>query len=162
MAEQGLVALKITLGVGDLIAQDLGKSEMLQQGYDVGKSLVKGEHIGIGGVDELAVHAVEQGVCSFVSDDVLRKTGEDRATRQLLAGIVIVSVEISEEESHFIGRIVGVGFAQGMGINAQLRDKDRIIIRTFVSVADGPPQGLRPRTCSKLLMVRRETAYTIC
>ena len=142
LAQQRLVAEEVSLGGCDLVAQDLGKGEVLQQRHDVGEAFMEGEHIGIGGIDELAMHAVEQGVRGLVGDDVLRKAGEDHAARQLFAGVVVVGVEVAEQQRDFLGRVVGIGLAQGVRIDAQLRDVHRIVFRVLLRVADRPPQGL--------------------
>ena len=84
-AQERLVFDDIALGCGNLVPQDFRKREMLQQGDNVGKRLVKRQNVGIGRIDELAVHAVEQRMSGFVRDDVLRQAGEDHAAGQLVA-----------------------------------------------------------------------------
>ena len=88
-AEQVLAGERMSPRVrGDLVAQHLGKREVLEQRHDVGEGLVEGEHVGVARLDEAAVHAVEQRVRGLVGDDVVRQAGEDHAAGQVLAGRV--------------------------------------------------------------------------
>ena len=54
---------------------------MLQQRYDIGKTFMERQYVRIRGVDELAVHTVEQRVRRLMRNDVLRQAREHRAAR---------------------------------------------------------------------------------
>ena len=58
-------------------------------------------------------------------------------------GVGVVGVEVAEEQRDFVGRVIGVGLAQGMGIDAQAAErKTRIVFGILVRSAHGAPQGL--------------------
>ena len=78
LSEQVLL-LEITARGRDLVAQRLGKREVLKQRDDIGERLVEGKDIRIGRFAESAVDAVQQGVRGLVGDDIVRNRREDDA-----------------------------------------------------------------------------------
>ena len=57
---------------GDLVRYQVGKGEVLQHRDAIGKAFVKGLDIAIAWQEKAAVHAVKQGVCGFMGDNVMR------------------------------------------------------------------------------------------
>ena len=68
---QPVLAREVAAGRGDLVAQDLGEREVLEQRDEVGERLVEREHVGIARLVEAAMDAVEQRVRRLVRDDVV-------------------------------------------------------------------------------------------
>jgi hypothetical protein len=78
---QPVLARQIPARRRDLMPQHLGNREMLEKRHDIGEGLVKRQHVGIAGLIEAAVHAVEQRMRDLVRDDVVRETREHRQPR---------------------------------------------------------------------------------
>jgi hypothetical protein len=87
---------QIAASLFDLVSQGFGETEMLEQSHDVGKRFMEGENVGIGPLRETRVQAIEQGVRGLVGDNVMRQTGENDPTRQILARVGPGSWEIAE------------------------------------------------------------------
>ena len=66
-----VLAREVAAGRGDLVAQNLGKGEVLEERDEVRERLVEGEHVGVARLVEAAMHAVEQRVRHLVRDDVV-------------------------------------------------------------------------------------------
>ena len=73
LSQQVLLVSEIAARAGDLVPQDLREREVLQQRDDVGEGFVKGPDVGIGGLEKVPVHAVEQRMRRLVRDDVVRR-----------------------------------------------------------------------------------------
>ena len=62
---------QVAPGARDLVKQNLGMREMLEQGGDVGKSFVKRQHVGIARLGEPRVEPIEQRVGHLVGNHVV-------------------------------------------------------------------------------------------
>src|SRR5215469_8417654 len=145
------MALEIASRVSDLIAQNLREREVLQQRHNVRKSLVKRQHIGVGRIHELTVHAVEQRVRGLMSNNVLRKASKNGASGKLPARVVVISIEISKEKRDLLRRVIRVSLTQRMRINPQLRHVNRIVFRPLLGIANRPPQRLASQRVLKVV-----------
>ena len=71
----------------------------------VGEALVECEHVGIRRLGEVGPYPVYDRVRDLVGDDVVRQAGEDCPAGIVLAGVVIGSGEVAEEQ-RALGRAV--------------------------------------------------------
>ena len=108
--------------LSDLVAENAGKAEVLHQGHDVGECFVEGQGVGVARLDESMVHPVEQRVGGLVGDDVVRQAGEYSPARQISARSLHRGREVAEKESPLLGTVVGVGLAEGMGVDPEPLD----------------------------------------
>jgi hypothetical protein len=90
---QQVLLFEVAAGRGNLMAQGLRQREVLEQGNDVGKSLVKSEDVGIGLLAESAMQPVEQRMgrlWAMMSCDTAVKT---TPPGRLLPGSVVDAVK---------------------------------------------------------------------
>jgi hypothetical protein len=74
---------------------------VLHHRNDVGKGLVEGPHVGIGRVEEAAMHPVDQRVRGLVRDDVVRQAGEDHPAGHVIGEIALGGLEVAEQQRDF-------------------------------------------------------------
>ncbi len=106
----------------NLVQQETGQSEVLEDGDHVGKCLVESDHVRVAGVEQTPVHAVQDRMRHLVCHDVMRQTGENQAPRQLVTRIGRRGVEIAEQDRGFGRRVERILLAQRMGVDAQPPD----------------------------------------
>ena len=128
LAEQALLGPQRPAGRGNLVLEDLGEREVLEQRDDVGKRLVEGADVGVGRREIAAVHAVEQRVRRLVRDDVVREAGEHHAARNVLGCFGLGGAEVAEQQRNLVRRVVGVRLAQRVRIDAEAADEHRIVL----------------------------------
>ena len=164
LAEQVLLVAQVAARARDLVPQDLREREVLQQRDDVGERLVKGADVGVGRLQEVPVHAVEQRMRGLVRDDVVRQAGEDHAAGHVIAGVVLDRLEVAEEQRDFAA---ASNTRSARAAHADTRAAAGTKTESFFGC--GPAGGgpgrhrlRRPSARSKLRMVRLATAYTIC
>jgi len=122
LREQG-AATEVPACSGDLVAQDFGVGEVLQEGDDIGERFMEGVDIRVGGFGEVDMHPVQNGVGHFMSDDVVGETGKDHATGIGVSGVGVFGGEVAKEDRPFLRRVVGVPGAEGMRVEAETLDK---------------------------------------
>ncbi|WP_156123756.1 hypothetical protein [Flavihumibacter sp. ZG627] len=74
----------------------------------------------MGGFEEAAIHAIEEGMGCFVGDDIMREAGEHDASGQVDGAVGGGGVEVAEEQGFSVGRVISVLVAQGMREYQQL------------------------------------------
>jgi hypothetical protein len=122
LAEQALAG-EIAARLRDLIAQDLGEAEVLEEGDDVGERLVEGERVAVRRQEILRQRRVEQRVRRLVRDDVVREAGEHEPARQLRAGRGAHRGEVAEQERVLARAVVRVRSAEGVRVDAEPVDE---------------------------------------
>jgi hypothetical protein len=103
----------------DLVTQEFLEGEMLEEGNNIGKALVEGEHIGVGRLEEVGALAMDDGMSQLVNDHIVRQAGEDHLAGQVEARVLPVSLEIAEEDGVQPGFVEGIGALEGMRQQAQ-------------------------------------------
>ena len=125
---------------------------------------------GLLGVDEVAVHPVEQGVGGLVGDDVERQAGEDRAPGQVPAAVGPLGGEVAEQQGLARRVVVGVRLPQGVRVDRGAGGRTRpsagrsgLISRSASSRGRCGAHRARPAQGPlELAIVFIATAYTIC
>src|SRR5437773_4638081 len=123
---------------------------------------MKGRSVGSGGLHEKPALTVYQRVRRLVHDDVMRKTGEYRLTREVRAGVGISRRKIAEEQPLPIATVVSVSLLHRMRKDAQARAM-RIVLRPAAKTPLGfapegkfeTPDGLAGYGVNHLLMKAR-------
>jgi imidazolonepropionase-like amidohydrolase len=115
---QQVLAGQVAAGAGDLVAQHAGIGKVLKERDQVGERLVKRQHVGVHGLVEAGVHAVQQRVRDLVGDDVMRKAGEHQGARRV-AGVFDADRKVAEQERLLFRAVVRVAVAQGVRVDAQ-------------------------------------------
>ena len=92
---------------------------MLEQGDDVGKGLVKGQHVRVGRLHEVLVEAVEQRMRGLVGHHVVRQAGEDHAAGELAGGSVLRGRKVTEQQGTLVPAVVRIGHAQGVRVDPE-------------------------------------------
>ena len=77
--EERVVELQAAASPADLRFHNSRDGEMLQQRHQVCEGFVEGQLVGVGGIVEVAVDTVEDGVCGLMGNDVVGETGERNA-----------------------------------------------------------------------------------
>ena len=78
---------QVTPRLSNLIKQDLREGKMLEKCDDIGKGFVEGQHVNVTWIHEAGVHAVEQGMRCFMSNNIVREAVEDHATGKVVTRI---------------------------------------------------------------------------
>jgi hypothetical protein len=113
--------LKAGVRLLDRPGQDLGEGEVLEDGDDVGESLVKAEDVAVRGLEVARPQAVDERVRHLVGDDVVREAAEDGLPREVRARLLLVGPKVAEEDREEVGVVEGVRAAEGVGQEAQGR-----------------------------------------
>ncbi len=109
------LVVKFSASLCELGQQNLMVREVLQEGHDVGERLVEGEDVGIAGIYEIPVHAVEQGVRGFMGDNVVGEACEHNAAGNVAIAVAAFGGEVAEEEGFFVRMVVSVGLRIACG-----------------------------------------------
>jgi hypothetical protein len=127
LAEQAAPG-EIAARTGNLAADYTGVGEVLKHRHDVGEGLVKGEDVDVHRLIESGVNAVQECVCRFMSDNVVRQAGEDERPWSVV-GVLYPDRKIAEQQCLLVGAVVGVPVAQGVRVDTQPPNK---LIATMV------------------------------
>jgi len=84
---QQRLAGQVPPGSRDLLSENLGEREVLEECDDVRECLVEREAVRMGRLDESAVHPVKQSVGRLVRDYVMREACEHHPSRELAARV---------------------------------------------------------------------------
>ena len=95
----------------DLVAQQLGKREVLEHRHDVGEGLVERQDVDVARLLIAPMQSVEQRMRRLVRDDVVRQTGEHHAAERLVVGLGAHLGKIAEQQRDLLGTVIGVGLA---------------------------------------------------
>lgn len=95
---------------------------MLEQGDQIGETLMKGEHIGAVRLGKTRVDAIEDRVRDLMRDNVMGEGGEDNRPGHIVA-ILAINREVTEQQGLLMGAVIGVTLPQRMRIDPQPSDK---------------------------------------
>src|SRR6185437_14045340 len=109
---KAVLACEVAAGRGDLVAQNLGKGEVLEERDEIRERLVEGEHVRITRLVEAAMDAVEQCVRDFMRDDVVAEASEDVERRRARPFRPHRRGEVSEQQRLLRRAVVGVRLSQ--------------------------------------------------
>ena len=151
-------ALQVAAGRRDLVRTTVGVREVLEQRDGVGERLVEREQVGVARVEVVAMQPVQQGVGRLVGDDVERLAGEDRPAGQRIASRPLARREVAEEQGVRLGVVVGVGLAQGVGVDPQAGDV-LIGCRDHLAVGVAFEMGRPERDAAQRLLERGDRRH---
>src|ERR1035438_4668431 len=110
--------LEVATGSANFGLQYVRQGKVLEQRYDVSERFVKCKVVDRTFRRQIAVHPIQQGVCSLVGNDVVRQASESNSVRIEFSRLALLHRKISEQQRLFFRIVVGVLIAKGMRVDS--------------------------------------------